>query len=84
MEIARFQVLMAESVRNILGLWGLNKITSAPQFPPALTAYRQTWSKLNPEVVPFLGFWVNDWEMFKPSLAIAIFPSTIKGQICLY
>jgi hypothetical protein len=82
-EITKFKALMEEDIQTTLGLSGLGKLPEPPKLPVDLKSYRTTWSKVNPGVTPFLGFWVNDWEMFQPHFAIAIFPSTIKGQICL-
>ncbi|MDJ0677679.1 MAG: hypothetical protein QNJ36_20225 [Calothrix sp. MO_167.B42] len=82
-EIAEFQALMGSEIQTTLGLAGLGKIAQPPKLPVTLKLYRAKWSKVDPEIAPFLGFWVNYWELFEPYFAIAIFPSTIKGQVCL-
>ncbi len=82
-EISKFQFLIKQEIQTTLELAGLGKISEPPKLPTTLKAYRKTWSKVDPEIAPFLGLWVNDWEMFQPDVVIAIFPSTIKGQICV-
>ncbi len=82
-EVAKFQALMGSEIQTTLDLAGLGKISQPPKLPVTLKLYRAKWSNVDPDIAPFLGFWVNDWEMFQPYFAIAVFPSTIKGQFCL-
>jgi hypothetical protein len=82
-EVTKLKKVMKEEIETVLGLAGLDKIVKPPEFDQQLQNYRAKLAKVNPEVTPFLGNWIQNWEMSEPALAIAIFPSRIKGQICV-
>ncbi len=66
-----------------LDLAGLGKISGVGKpISPELTQFRQDWAAVDPEVAPFLGYWVRDWNLY-PHDFMWIFPSTVPGQVCL-
>lgn len=82
-EITQYRQTMQAEIASDLGLAGLDKISLPPLYPSALDAHRAKWRQQDPEVADFLGLWVNDWQMFQPDFSLAIFPSAVKGQVCL-
>lgn len=82
-DVNRLRQQMQEQIDTDLGLAGLDKIGLPPAVPQDLQTYRAKWTRVNPEIAPFLGQWVKDWEIFPPSFELLIFPSRVKGRICL-
>ncbi|BAZ42751.1 hypothetical protein NIES4101_87210 [Calothrix sp. NIES-4101] len=82
-ELAKLQKKMKEEMQATLDLAGLGKIVKPPTFDANLQPYRAQWSKVNPQIAPFLGYWMNNWEMFQPAVTMVVFPSTVKGQVCM-
>jgi hypothetical protein len=82
-EVTKLKKVMKEEIDTIFGLAGLDKIPKPLEFNTQLQNYRAKLVKVNPEVSPFLGNWVQNWEIFQPALTIAVFPSVIKGQVCI-
>jgi hypothetical protein len=82
-EVTKLKKVMKEEIDTVLGLAGLDKIVKPPEFNAQLQNYRAKLAKVNPEVTPFLGNWIQNWEMSEPAFTIAVFPSRIKGQVCV-
>lgn len=82
-ELNQFRQQMQAQIDTDLGLAGLNKAGLPPALPQDLQTYRAKWARVNPEIAPFLGQWVKDWDIFPPSFELAVFPSRIKGRLCL-
>ncbi|OLP16917.1 hypothetical protein BST81_18155 [Leptolyngbya sp. 'hensonii'] len=82
-EIKTWKRQMLEQITNDLELSGLGKQPFPPFYPAELTAYRARWARINPEAAPFLGLWVNHWNLFPPEYALTVFPSKMRGQICI-
>ena len=77
----RLQEVMRQEIDNVLGLAGLNKIEMPPFYSQDLQEYRQ--SQPNPNIAPFLGYWVREWEIFPPYSSLMIFPSELENHLCI-
>lgn len=82
-ELGKFQKLTQQQIQTTLDLAGLGKIVQPPIFDVKLRSHRAKWAKTNAAIAPFLGSWMNNWEMFLPSYRMAVFPSQVKGQVCV-
>ncbi|NJN24393.1 MAG: hypothetical protein HC810_08440 [Acaryochloridaceae cyanobacterium RL_2_7] len=71
---------MNERIDSILGLAGLNKSPMPPSPSQALLKYREAQS--DQTVAPYLGHWIVR-DTFLPFYDAHIFPSPVKGQICI-
>jgi hypothetical protein len=66
-----------------MGLLELDKLNSPSIADSDLIAYRKTRTKIDAETSAFLGTWANDWELFPPFYSLKIFPSQVKGRVCI-
>lgn len=75
---------MQRDIKTSLDLVGLGKTRGyPPDYSSRLRTYRSGWAKADPEVAPFLGQWVWNWDTFPPDYTVTVFPSTSKGKVCL-
>ncbi len=82
-EIRAIRVQANQTIETSLGIAGVGKSGSPPAIAPELTAYRRQWSQRDAAIAPFLGQWVWDWDTFPPYYQLTIFPSAVKGRVCL-
>jgi tetratricopeptide (TPR) repeat protein len=82
-QIQTFRQQMQEQIETIIGLLGLGKLNYPSIADSDLIAYRKTRTKIDADTASFLGTWDNDWELFPPFHSLKIFPSQVKGRICL-
>ncbi|HSM84488.1 MAG TPA: hypothetical protein VLS96_22570, partial [Nodosilinea sp.] len=74
---------LSERIDSELALAGLGKIINLGKpIAPELEQYRQDWAMVNPQVAPFLGTWVRDWNLM-PHDVTTVLPSNLPGQVCL-
>lgn len=82
-QLAKYQKTFQQQIESILNLVGLGKLSRPPEFSETLQAYRNERAKSDPDTAAFLGLWVNEWEPFPPFLFLSIFPSEVKGKVCI-
>jgi hypothetical protein len=49
--------------------------------PQQLKRFRQTWSRVNPSIAQFLGYWQADLP--NGTSSVSVFPSLIPNQVCV-
>lgn len=48
-----------------------------------LNSFRQAWFRVNTNIVPFLGYWINqDWPRTK-EITISFWPSSVANKVCV-
>ena len=82
-ELFRLRQSLNEQIETTFGLVGLGKMTAPPAYAPSLRAYRAMWFRTQPEISAYLGLWVQEWETFPPYYSMAVFPSKVRGRMCV-
>ncbi len=71
---------LQEQIQVSLDLLGVGA-TIIPTVSEEVSAYRQAWAELQPEVAPFLGSWTHLNDLQPDQLVV--FPSAIANQVCV-
>lgn len=82
-ELFRLRQSLNEQIETTFGLVGVGKMTPPPAYAPSLRAYRAKWFRTQPEISAYLGLWVQEWETFPPYYSMAVFPSGVRGRMCV-
>lgn len=82
-QLTKFKKETQRQVSDVLNLAGLDKLAPLPPYSNGLKQFRSKWQRIDAETAPFLGLWVQEWQLFPPYYSLAIFPSNVKGQVCI-